>query len=86
MEKKEYVTKEYFHSELKELRSDMHIMLATALKASEAYHEKIMERQMGALREGFRDDVRGVMDGIKMLMEKSENHENRICKIEKAMI
>jgi hypothetical protein len=81
-----YITKEYFDSEIKELKSDIYVTLTTALKTSDAYHEKLMERHMGALQEGFLDKVAIAMDGIKMLMEKSENHEERICKIEKGVI
>ena len=81
MIKDKYVTKEYFYSDIKEIQSKMYIMLDTALTSQKSYHEKLMERQMGALHEGFSDEVRGAMDGITMLLEKSKNHEPQVQQV-----
>ena len=69
-----------------QLRSDMHIMLITALDNAKIYHDEKMTREMGALREGFRDDVQVALGQTKALTEKAEDHEDRLCKLENSVI
>jgi hypothetical protein len=69
-----------------QLRSDMHIMLTTALENAKIYHDEKMSREMGTLQEGFSDTVQVALDQSKALTEKSENHEDRLCKLEDIMI
>jgi hypothetical protein len=69
-----------------QLRSDMHIMMVTALENAKIYHDEKMSREMGALREGFRDEVQVALDQTQALTEKAENHESRLCKLENSVI
>ena len=86
MIREKYVTKEYFDKRFHEFEADMHTALEVVVGNAKSYFTLECQRYVGALQEGFSEKVQISLDQIRALTEKSENHEERICKIEKAVI
>ena len=49
---------------LNETKIIFHQVAETLMESSKAYYSKEMERHMNALREGFRDDLKGYKDQV----------------------
>ena len=76
------ITKEYFDDRFREYQGDMHTMTLMLMDNMKAYYLEEAERHMGALKEGFIDEMRGTKDQVKSMTEKTDAQELRLCKLE----
>ena len=67
---------------LTEVRSIFHETVNNIMENAKVYYTKEIERSMGALREGFRDDLRVYADEFTNMREKVNDHENRVLSLE----
>jgi hypothetical protein len=86
MEQEKYITKEYFNKRFQEFKSDFHVFTQVLQGNIEAYYLGESSRQNGALQENFRSDLQVALDQVKSVTDKTNDHERRICKIEKAVL
>jgi hypothetical protein len=84
--KLDYVTNAQLKKELEiqkyEILREVRVITFEAMETVKVHFEERVERHMTALLQGFRDELRVYKDGIKMFMDKLNNHESRICELE----
>lgn len=74
--------KEQKYDILREVRAMMHETMEGVMENMKAYYKVETERYMGALQQGFKDEMLYYKDGVKMDREKLDDHETRIMTLE----
>jgi hypothetical protein len=70
---------------IKEERAMLHEALMESLENAKVYHQKETDRYIGALMAEWREESKGFHDYMKGIKSTSENHEERILKLEWAV-
>ena len=84
--KLDYVTNGYLSKELEQQKyqilREVRVITFEAMETVKVHYEERAERHMTALLQGFKDEMRAYKDGLKMFMDKLNDHEGRISNIE----
>ncbi len=86
LKKLDYVTSGHLAKVLEEYRigilREVRLIAYEATKNSEVHFDEEVKRYTGASQEEFQDKMLKYEDGLKMLMEKQINCEDRIIQLE----
>ena len=90
IEKETYVTKEYVNAKIcdtvEKLKFDFHEFTRVLQDKTETHYLRETTERTAAMREGFRDELQVTFDQVKSITDKTDNHERRICTMEKAVL